>query len=96
VLLLASETAPRSPQHRSRPPPPTKNQTRTAFYQTWCRGRKHWESESLCLACHAFSRHAYRDADFESPEEAEKRLWTAMVAGAGAAAAAAPAAKVEA
>ena len=39
------------------------------------RGRKHWESEALCLGCLAFSHRAYRDPDFMSPEEHTKRQW---------------------
>ena len=46
------------------------------FTQTWCRGKKRWESESLCLDCHTFSRRAYVDPDFRTPEEYEKDRWT--------------------
>ncbi len=27
--------------------------------QTWCRGKKQWESETLCCDCHAFSWRSY-------------------------------------
>ncbi|KAG7674457.1 hypothetical protein Ndes2526B_g05186 [Nannochloris sp. 'desiccata'] len=50
-----------------------------AFTQTWCRGKKKWESESLCLDCHQFSKRSYCDPDFKTPEEYEKERWTEMV-----------------
>lgn len=53
------------------------------FTQTWCRGKKTWESESLCLSCHAFSRRAYRDPDFKTPEEHEKERWEGLVGNKG-------------
>jgi hypothetical protein len=53
------------------PPPPL---------QTWCRGKKVWQAESLCLDCHAFSWRAYADPDFETPEQHEKRRWAQLVA----------------
>jgi hypothetical protein len=31
--------------------------------QTWCRGKRVWESECLCLDCHKFSWRAYRCGD---------------------------------
>jgi hypothetical protein len=50
-----------------------------AFTQTWCRGKKKWESECLCLDCHQFSKRSYCDPDFKTPEEYEKERWTEMV-----------------
>lgn len=47
----------RPPSPTVRPPPPTP-----------CRGRKWWESESLCLACMHFSMRSYRDPDFKARE----------------------------
>lgn len=49
--------------------------------QTWCRGKRVWESESLCLDCHKFSWRGYRDPDFKTPEQYEKERWGALVAG---------------
>ena len=49
------------------------------FWQTWCRGKKHWESETLCLDCHNFSWRAYRDPDFKTPEDNEKEYWENLV-----------------
>jgi hypothetical protein len=46
------------------------------FSQTWCRGKRAWECESLCLGCHAFSWRSYADPDFETPEQHEKRVWS--------------------
>jgi hypothetical protein len=60
-----------------------------AFTQTWCRGKKKWDAEALCLDCHAFTRRTYCDPDFKTPEEAEKERWTELT---GAQAAAVPAA----
>lgn len=48
--------------------------------QTWCRGQRKWESETLCLKCHRFSWRAYQDPDFLTPEEVEKRRWEQMAA----------------
>ncbi|KAF5831486.1 hypothetical protein DUNSADRAFT_13044 [Dunaliella salina] len=48
------------------------------FVQTWCRGKKWWESESLCLDCHTFSFRSYTDPDFKTPEEWEKEMWSEM------------------
>merc|ERR1712144_184546 len=31
------------------------------FIQTWCRGQRKWESETLCLDCHNFSWRSYCD-----------------------------------
>ena len=49
-----------------------KNTKEHAFTQTWCRGKKKWDSECLCLDCHMFSRRQYTDPDFKTPEEYEK------------------------
>eukprot|EP00210_Caulerpa_lentillifera_P005308 g5071.t1 len=49
------------------------------FVQTWCRGKKQWESEILCLDCHHFSWRSYKDPDFKTPEEYEKEKWTDLV-----------------
>jgi hypothetical protein len=43
--------------------------------QTWCRGKKKWESECLCLDCHSFSFRSYCDPDFKTPEDVEKERW---------------------
>ena len=34
------------------------------FMQTWCRGKKQFESELLCNDCHMFSWRSYSDPDF--------------------------------
>lgn len=47
--------------------------------QTWCRGKKHWESELLCLDCHKFTWRAYRDPDFKTPEEYDREKWEALI-----------------
>jgi hypothetical protein len=47
-----------------------------AAVQTWCRGKKKWESECLCLDCHMFSWRDYSDPDYKTPEEYEKDRWT--------------------
>jgi len=49
--------------------------------QTWCRGKKHWESETLCLDCHNFSWRAYRDPDFKTPEDYARDKWESMMTG---------------
>lgn len=41
----------------------------------WCRGKKKWESEILCLDCHSFTLRTYSDPDFKTPEEYEKERW---------------------
>ena len=41
------------------------------FVQTWCRAKKCWEAESLCLCCQRFSWRSYRDPDFKTPEQYE-------------------------
>lgn len=50
------------------------------FTQTWCRGQRAWECESLCLDCLQYSFRGYVDPDFKMPEEAEKERWEALVA----------------
>merc|ERR1711982_117278 len=50
------------------------------FNQTWCRGKKMWESELLCLDCHMWSWRSYRDPDFMMPEDYEKEKWNSMIA----------------
>ena len=50
--------------------------------QTWCRGKKLWESELLCMDCHSFTWRSYRDPDFKMPEEYEREKWDALIAGA--------------
>eukprot|EP00879_Flechtneria_rotunda_P003561 GHRR01003795.1.p1 GENE.GHRR01003795.1~~GHRR01003795.1.p1 ORF type:complete len:147 (+),score=35.71 GHRR01003795.1:251-691(+) len=54
-----------------------------AFSQTWCRGKRVWESELLCLDCHKFSWRFYRDPDFKTPNQYEKERWTELVARTG-------------
>lgn len=49
--------------------------------QTWCRGKKLWESELLCMDCHNFTWRAYKDPDFKTPEEYEREKWEAIIAG---------------
>ena len=49
------------------------------FIQTWCRGKKKWESETLCEDCHLFSFRSYEDPDFKTPEEYEKEKWETFV-----------------
>ncbi|KXZ42058.1 hypothetical protein GPECTOR_214g440 [Gonium pectorale] len=51
------------------------------FTQTWCRGKRVWASEALCMACHRFSWRTYQDPDFKTPEQHEKELWQSMAAG---------------
>lgn len=60
-----------------------KNTKEHHFMQTWCRGKKKWESEALCLDCHHFSWRAYCDPDFLTPEEYEKKRWQNLVASQG-------------
>lgn len=55
-----------------------KNTKEHAFTQTWCRGKKKWDSECLCLDCHMFSRRQYCDPDFKTPEEYEKERWESL------------------
>lgn len=50
------------------------------FNQTWCRGKKIWESELLCLDCNMWSWRSYSDPDFMMPEDYEKQKWNEMVA----------------
>ncbi len=49
------------------------------FIQTWCRGKKKFESETLCLDCHYFSWRSYCDPDFKTPEEYEKSKWEGFI-----------------
>ena len=49
------------------------------FIQTWCRGKKKFESETLCLDCHYFSWRSYCDPDFKTPEEYEKAKWEGFI-----------------
>jgi hypothetical protein len=49
------------------------------FMQTWCRGKKQFESETLCMDCHMFSWRSYSDPDFMLPEEYDKVRWEKMV-----------------
>lgn len=51
------------------------------FVQTWCRGKKTWEAESLCVACGACTRREYRDPDFQTPEQVDAAAWAALRAG---------------
>eukprot|EP00887_Chlorella_sp_A99_P003648 scaffold7.g3648.t1 len=57
-----------------------KNTKEHHFTQTWCRGKKKWESECLCLDCHMFSFRSYCDPDFKTPEDYEKERWQTLVA----------------
>jgi len=49
------------------------------FVQTWCRGKKQWESETLCMDCHSFSWRSYADPDFLMPEDYEKMRFQKLV-----------------
>lgn len=51
------------------------------FIQTWCRGNRKWESETLCLDCHNFSWRSYVDPEFTTPAEHEKERWGKMLEG---------------
>ena len=51
------------------------------FIQTWCRGKRRWESETLCLDCHSFSWRKYCDPGFTTPSEYEKQRWNQMLEG---------------
>merc|ERR1711934_131372 len=51
------------------------------FIQTWCRGKRRWESETLCLDCHSFSWRKYCDPGFTTPAEYEKQRWNQMIEG---------------
>jgi hypothetical protein len=57
-----------------------KNTKEHAFTQTWCRGKKKWDSECLCLDCHMFTRRQYCDPDFKTPEDYEKERWETLAA----------------
>lgn len=50
------------------------------FSQSWCRGKKLWESECICLDCAQFTYRAYRDPDFATPEQIEKQFWESHTA----------------
>ena len=52
---------------------------RTSFTHTWCRGKKKFESETICLDCHMWSWRSYFDPDFLTPEESDKLRWEKMV-----------------
>ena len=47
--------------------------------QTWCRGKKKWESELLCMDCHSFTWREYCDPDFKTPEQYEKEKWEQLM-----------------
>ena len=49
------------------------------FMQSWCRGKKKFESELLCMDCYMFSWRSYSDPDFKTPEDFQKQLWEEMV-----------------
>merc|ERR1712017_52476 len=49
------------------------------FIQTWCRGNRKWESETLCLDCHNFSWRSYQDPEFTTPSQHEKERWNEML-----------------
>jgi hypothetical protein len=49
------------------------------FVQTWCRAKKCWEAESLCLCCQRFSWRSYRDPDFKTPEQYEAERWAELL-----------------
>ena len=49
------------------------------FMQAWCRGKKKFESEILCMDCYMFSWRSYCDPDFETPEYHQKKLWERIV-----------------
>lgn len=57
----------------------SKNTKEHHFNQTWCRGKKKFESEILCLDCHMYSWRSYSDPDFKMPEEYEKDRWQTMI-----------------
>ncbi len=50
-----------------------------SIMQTWCRGKKKWESELLCMDCYSFSWRSYSDPDFKTPEEYEREKWESMM-----------------
>ena len=49
------------------------------FVQTWCRAKKCWEAESLCVSCLRFSWRSYRDPDFKTPEQYEAERWAELL-----------------
>lgn len=75
-----TSTSSLAPFHTSLPQPHTAPHSPGSLLllQTWCRGRKKWQSELLCLDCLHFSYRAYSDPDFMSPEEHQKQYWTSM------------------
>lgn len=79
------QSALRLPAHRHSAPSPAAPARPhpllgSALLQTWCRGKKKWDSECLCLDCHSFSYRSYCDPDFKTPEEYEKERWQARPA----------------
>eukprot|EP00873_Tetraselmis_striata_P005537 jgi/Tetstr1/425801/TSEL_001584.t1 len=50
-----------------------------AFTQRWCRGKKQWDSDLLCMDCHLFSQRKYSDPDFLTPEDYEKVEWETKI-----------------
>lgn len=66
ITSITIRRQPSMPPARPAPPP---------CGQTWCRGKKKWESECLCLECHSFSFRSYCDPDFKTPEDYEKERW---------------------
>jgi hypothetical protein len=50
------------------------------FSQSWCRGKKKFESETICADCHMWSWRSYADPDFLTPEEYDKLRWEKLVA----------------
>ena len=55
------------------------NDLRALPAQTWCRGKKKWESELLCMDCHSFTWRDYADPDFKTPEEYERERWEQLM-----------------
>lgn len=49
------------------------------FVQSWCRGRKRWESETFCCQCHAWNWRSYADPEFLMPEDFERLRWEATL-----------------
>lgn len=43
--------------------------------QSWCKGQRKWEQESVCLDCMRFSYRAYQDPEWKLPAEYEKERW---------------------
>lgn len=57
----------------------SKNTRECHFVQTWCRAKKCWEAESLCMSCQRFSWRSYRDPDFKTPEQYEAERWAELL-----------------